>query len=251
MGSPESEQGRFSDERQHEVTITKEFEMAETQVTQALWREVMGTDPSRFKGDLRPVEQVSWDKVQEFIAKLNAKSDGFTYRLPTEAEWEYACRAGTDGPHNAGAVDESGWYWGNSNSETHDVAQKKPNEWGLYDMHGNVWEWCQDWYGKYSDNEVTDPSGPLTRSYRVIRGGSWVDYAQYLRSAYRNYALPGYRNDYVGFRLCRERKECIQKNKREVSQSESAKRAEALRQIRVIRKKLSKLEEFLKCPRRS
>ncbi len=157
MGSPKSESGRDSNEGpQHQVTISKAFELQTTEVTQSQWQAVMGSTPSDFKGPDLPVEQVSWDDAQAFISKLNALGDGYRYRLPTEAEWEYAARAGTTGPY-AGDLDAMAWYSQNSGNKTHPVGTKAPNAWGLYDMHGNVWEWTQDWDGAYSSSAVTDP----------------------------------------------------------------------------------------------
>ncbi|MEE8583520.1 MAG: formylglycine-generating enzyme family protein, partial [Acidobacteriota bacterium] len=141
----------------------------------------------------------------EFLGKLNRRSDGFEYRLPTEAEWEYAARAGTTGDY-AGNLDEVGWYEANSGNETHPVGEKKPNAWGLYDMHGNVWEWVHDWFSHYGSrpNPDTDPAGPASGSNRVIRGGGWSTPAQYCRSADRNGNWPGNRNSALGFRLLRQ-----------------------------------------------
>ncbi len=168
----------------HLVRISRSFEMGKYEVTQAQWEAVMGNNPSRFKGANLPVENVSWDDVQTFISALNSRNDGYVYRLPTEAEWEYTCRAGTTGDF-AGNLDEMGWGYGNSGFQAHPVGQKKPNAWELYDMHGNAWELVQDWYGPYSKGEVTDPAGPSFGSYRVYRGGGWNDAATYCRSAYR------------------------------------------------------------------
>jgi formylglycine-generating enzyme required for sulfatase activity len=179
MGSPENEVGRNSDETQHNVKITKSFYIQTTEVTQAQWKAVMGNNPSYFKGDDLPKEQVSWDDAQEFLKKLSAK-EGVTYRLPTEAEWEYACRAGSTTRFCFGDDDsklvEYAWYSANSDSKTHPVGGKKPNAWGLYDMHGNVWEWCQDWYDEnyYKNSPAEDPQGPANGEFRVLRGGSWV-----------------------------------------------------------------------------
>jgi len=187
----------------HKVIISKAFEMGATQVTQKQWETVMGSNPSYFKGDKRlPVEQVSWDDVQQFISALNSKSKQYTYRLPTEAEWEYACRAGTTGDY-AGDLDAMAWYDKNSGSKTHPVGEKQPNEWGLYDMHGNVWEWCSDWYGGYSSATVMDPSGPESGSSRVFRGGGCRINAAACRSAFRNFYAPGYRAFSLGSRLLR------------------------------------------------
>jgi formylglycine-generating enzyme required for sulfatase activity len=203
MGSPDSESGRYSNEGpQHQVTISKSFELQTTEVTQSQWQAVMGSNPSYFKGPDLPVETVSWDDAQAFIAKLNAKNDGYRYRLPTEAEWEYAARAGTTGPY-AGDVDAMAWHLKNSDQTTHLVGTKAPNAWGLYDMHGNVREWVQDWYDDYSASAVIDPVGPSSGSYRVLRGGSWYFYSQGCRSANRLNHSPGIRNFYLGLRLLR------------------------------------------------
>jgi len=216
MGSPSSEQGREYDERQHRVTLTQGFKMQTTEVTQGQWREVMGSNPSHFKncGDNCPVENVSWDDVQAFIRKLNSKEGPGRYRLPTEAEWEYAARAGSTTAFANGDItellkcgydtnlDAMGWYCGNSNEKTHPVAQKKPNAWGLYDMHGNVQELCQDWYEKtYPSGSVTDPEGPLLGRARVYRGGSWLKSTSGTRSAFRGYNWPKESNYTQGFRL--------------------------------------------------
>ncbi|GBC61324.1 hypothetical protein DENIS_2284 [Desulfonema ishimotonii] len=206
MGSPEDEPERFNNETLHKVTLTKGFYMQTTTVTQEQWKAVMGNNPSYFKGcgDKCPLENVSWDGAQAFIAKLN--QDGSDeYRLPTEAEWEYACRAGTDTRYYTGNAEDdlnrAGWYNANSGSKTHPAGEKEPNAFGLYDMHGNVWEWCQDWYGKYPADAVVDPIGPDDGSFRVRRGGSWFYAAGYCRSAYRYYDSPDYRGNRYGFRL--------------------------------------------------
>jgi formylglycine-generating enzyme required for sulfatase activity len=179
-----------SDEKPlHSVTISKGFYMGKFEVTQKEWVAIMGSNPSYFEGDNRPVERVSWNDVQEFIKKLNAKEGGDKYRLPTEAEWEYACRAGSNGKwhfgDNENQLGDYAWYTANSGNETKPVGQKKPNAFGLHDMHGNVWEWCQDWYGKdyYGNSPKTDPTGPSSGSYRVYRGGSWPDTAPDARCA--------------------------------------------------------------------
>ena len=177
----------------HDVTLTKPFKMGVHEVTQAQYEQVMGVNPSKFKGADNPVENVSWDDAVEFCRRLSElpaeKAAGNVYRLPTEAEWEYACRAGTTTKYSFGD-DESefgdyAWYCDNSDEQTHPVGSKKPNAWGLYDMHGNVLEWCQDWYGDYPSGSVTDPTGPAVGSHRVIRGGSWDRTAGYCRSAHR------------------------------------------------------------------
>jgi formylglycine-generating enzyme required for sulfatase activity len=191
----------------HQVTISKPFYMGETEVTQAQWKAVMGTNPSLFQGNpTRPVEQVWWDDVQAFIRKLNEKEGVNLYRLPTEAEWEYAARAGTTTAYsfgdNASVLDQYAWYKDNAGEKTHPVAQLKPNAWGLYDMHGNVWEWVQDWYQRYSAEAVADPQGPTSGTHRGRRGGAWNNLDQICRSANR-YSVTGYRDDFLGFRLVR------------------------------------------------
>jgi formylglycine-generating enzyme required for sulfatase activity len=200
MGSPASEANRSNDEIQHEVTISKPFYLGVTEVTQEQYEAVMGNNPSNFKDAKNPVERVSWDDAVEFCKKLSSKT-GKTVRLPTEAEWEYACRAGTTGAYAGnGSLDDMGWYTSNSSSKTHPVGQKKPNAWGLYDMHGNVYEWCGDWYAdKYPTGAAKDPTGPASGESRVLRGGSWDLYPQYCRSAYRDWLSPGSRGVDIGF----------------------------------------------------
>jgi len=208
MGSPKEEAGRYDNEILHKVVLTKPFFMQNIPVTQGQWRAIMGSNPSHFNngGDDCPVEQVSWDDAQEFIRKLNQKEGADNYRLPTEAEWEYACRAGSTTAYCFGddesRLKEYAWYDKNSDSKTHPVGLLKPNAWGLYDMHGNVWEWCQDWYGDYPSDAATDPIGATVGSYRVLRGGGWYGLARDCRSAYRYYGPPDYRYILIGFRLC-------------------------------------------------
>ena len=212
MGSPANEEGRRSDETQHRVTLTKGFWLGTCEVTQAQWRSVMGADPKylrNVKGDNLPVEQVPWNECQEFIAKLNSQGEALV-RLPTEAEWEYACRAGTTTAYSFGPdatnLDDYAWHPENSGEGTHPVGQKKPNAWGLYDMHGNVWEWCADWSGDYPTDAVTDPTGPASGTERVLRGGSRRADADYLRSAYHAWTIPRDMSGYyvaVGLRLAR------------------------------------------------
>jgi formylglycine-generating enzyme required for sulfatase activity len=177
----------------------------------------MGDNPSYFSscGEDCPVERVSWEDVQEFIRRLNQRENSNRYRLPTEAEWEYAARAGSTTAFANGEIrdtgcrdpnlDKIGWYCGNSGEKTHPVARKQPNAWGLHDMHGNVWEWCRDWEGDYPSAAVTDPTGPLSGEYRVVRGGSWTRGARRCRSAFRGAALPGGLDLRLGFRLARTR----------------------------------------------
>ena len=187
----------------HSVTLSGYY-IGKTEVTQALWKAVMGSNPSEFKGDDLPVERVSWYDCQEFIRELNALT-GQNFRLPTEAEWEFACRGGNNsrGYKYSGSnyIDNVAWYDGNSEDKTHPVATKLPNELGLYDMSGNVWEWCSDWNGKYSSGAQTNPKGPYDGSYRVIRGGSWIFSVGYCRSSRRYNDIPMYRNYCFGLRL--------------------------------------------------
>jgi formylglycine-generating enzyme required for sulfatase activity len=216
MGSPPEEPERQSlgaDETLHEVTLSKGFWIADTPVTQALWEVVMGKHSSRFSGADRPVENPSWDDAQAFINKMNGLKAELKLCLPSEAQWEYACRAGTTMPFSWGdqidstLVNFDGNYPYNDgrNSEyreqTVDVKSLPCNDWGLYQMHGNVWEWCQDWYGKYPAGPVTDPEGPGTGGGRVLRGGSWIADGRHCRSAFRRHFVPSYRNNYIGFRL--------------------------------------------------
>ena len=189
----------------HSVTLSSYY-IGQTEVTQALWKAVMGSNPSRFVGDNRPVEQVSWNDCQTFIQKLNQLT-GERFRLPTEAEWEFAAKGGTrsNGYTYSGSnsIDNVAWYWDNSSNKTHPVATKSPNELGIYDMTGNVWEWCQDWYGSYSSSAQSNPSGPSSGSYRIFRGGSWSRDATYCRTAYRGYTAPTSSYYFYGLRLAR------------------------------------------------
>ncbi|MFP4453981.1 MAG: formylglycine-generating enzyme family protein, partial [Desulfobacterales bacterium] len=239
MGSPATEAGRHMDEPQHQVTISKGFYMQTTEVTQKQWRELMGSNPSYFKacGENCPVENISWQDAREFIKKLKAKYN-MNYDLPTEAEWEYACRAGSktaiySGPlrilglNNGPELEPIAWYGGNSCAEyngaedctgrqeaqircqrcgTHPVAMKRPNAWGLYDMLGNVWELCSDWYNNFpggyqTGGPVTDPKGPSIGTHRIIRGGSWFSGAAQCRSAYHDRFNPTAPSKGVGLRV--------------------------------------------------
>lgn len=238
MGSPATEPGRIDNEAQHEATLTRGFWMAETPVTQGLWEAVMGANPSRFVDPRRPVEQVSWEEVQEFIVRLNEKQPGLSMRLPTEAEWEYCCRAGTEtathagpieilGTCNAPVLDRIAWYSGNSGNDydlevhedskdwpekqyphdkagTRRVKTRRPNAWGLHDTLGNVWEWCHDFYGPYGDGPGIDPIGSHEGALRVRRGGSWINVAQDVRAAVRGRDGPSDRDSGIGFRLSRD-----------------------------------------------
>ena len=178
----------------HQVTLTNDYYIGKTEVTQALWMAVMGNNPSYFKGDNLPVENVSWDDCQKFISKLNSLT-GQNFRLPTEAEWEFAARGGNNSNHyqysGSNELGDVAWYDGNSGDNTHAVATKQPNELGLYDMSGNVLEWCSDWFGNYSSSSLTNPTGPNSGSYRVLRGGGWSSLARNCRSSYRHGVAPG------------------------------------------------------------
>ena len=214
MGSPESE----DDEHQHQVTISKAFYMQTTEVTQGQWKAVMGTEPWKGKGYVKegsdyPALYVSWDDAVAYCKKLSEK-EGKTYRLPTEAQWEYACRAGTKTTwsfgNNENALGDYAWYhknaWDIDETYAHQVGLKKPNAFGLYDMHGNVWEWCHDYYGwdYYEQSPEQDPQGPASGSSRVLRGGSWNFGARLTRSAFRNGNDAVDRSNDFGFRLVRE-----------------------------------------------
>ncbi|MDR0361608.1 MAG: formylglycine-generating enzyme family protein [Planctomycetota bacterium] len=215
MGSPESEAGRENDEIQHEVTISKAFYLGTYEVTQAQWKAVMGSDPSKFKGDDNPVENVSWDDAMEFCRRVSELT-GRRFRLPTEAEWEYACRAGTTTPFNTGETihsDQANYFGFNTyergrggrkgvfRERTTRVGSFPANAWGLYDMHGNVLEWCSDWLDVYDRTKTRDPQGASSGTFRVYRGGSWFNYPRYCRSAYRSRLGPGLRLNYLGLRV--------------------------------------------------
>jgi formylglycine-generating enzyme required for sulfatase activity len=201
MGSPVSEAGRTNNEKQHEVTLTKPFYMGKYEVTQEQWEAVMGYNPSQVKGAKLPVTDVSWEDCQEFIKKLNAKTNG-GYRLPTEAEWEYACRAGTTTAYSVGdSLTKSDANIDGDSKKA--VGSYKPNAFGLYDMHGNVWEWCEDWMADYPAGALTDPKGPGTGTSRVLRGGSFDRVASIARSSFRYYDAPSLRYYSYGFRLAK------------------------------------------------
>ena len=213
MGSPEDEPELWDKETQHPVTLTRGFWIAETPVTQALWEIFMGDNPSHFKGAELPVEQVSWDDAQRFINKLNGMKPELQLCLPTEAQWEYACRAGTTTPFAFGdniTTNQVNYYGnrpynngkkGENRSQTVEVKSLPSNAWGLYQMHGNVWEWCQDWYGEYPSQSATDPQGAVSGTHRVLRGGSWLFRGRFCRSAYRHAVDPADRDRDFGFRL--------------------------------------------------
>jgi formylglycine-generating enzyme required for sulfatase activity len=190
----------------HRVTLSRDFYMGRVPVTQAQWEAVMGSNPSQFRGPDRPVEQVTADDCEVFIKRLNAAGKG-TFRLPTEAEWEYACRAGSAGRFCFGdeesLLGDYAWYGANSNGQTQPVGTKRPNAWGLHDMHGNVWEWCQDWWDDYGAGPATDPRGPPSgfMGARVFRGGCWRGGPDFAESAHRGGRGPGYRASILGLRI--------------------------------------------------
>ena len=214
MGSKENEHARKPDETYHKVTLTSGFWLADTACTQELWKAVTGNQPSQFQGPNLPVENISYDDCIAFCQQLRRRIDGLNVTLPTEAQWEYACRANTSTPFSTGKTistqecnfdgnypylpdDRKGDY----RKTTVDVKNYKPNAWGLYQMHGNVWEWCLDWYGNISSEHAVDPIGADNGTLRVVRGGSWLYYAQGVRSAFRDWVEPGVRGSYLGFRL--------------------------------------------------
>ena len=203
MGSPLNEVGRFENEARHKVTLTKGFWLGKHEVTQRQWESVMRVNHSKFKNPDNPVETVSWQDCEIFIRRVNAKIGGFA-RFPTEAEWEYACRAGSDTPFSGGvAPSETAWYDGNSDNHTHEIGSQKPNAWGFHDMHGNVYEWCEDAYDKdyYSTGPAIDP---CNRAFgvRVLRSCSWNSAARRCRSASRSWYASGDAFHTYGFRLC-------------------------------------------------
>jgi hypothetical protein len=202
MGSVSTE--AFAEEKPvHAVRISNGFWLGRTEVTQGLWQAVMGNNPAHFKsGDDYPLEMVSWDDCQQFIAKLNQMTGGNRFRLPTEAEWEYACRAGTEG-ERYGNLDAVAWYSGNSGDTTHPVAQKQSNAWGLYDMLGNIYEWCSDWYAAdyYTQSPAADPLGPAAGTMKISRGGCSFFDAAHTRAAHRQTAETLHKNYGMGLRL--------------------------------------------------
>ena len=204
MGATAEQQNPDYDEKPtHQVTLSSYY-IGETEVTQALWNAVTGKNKSKFKGDNLPVERVSWNDCQKFIEKLNSLT-GKRFRLPTEAEWEYAARGGNKSNSaqysGSSSLDEVAWYNGNSGNQTHPVKTKNANEFGIYDMSGNVYEWCQDWYGSYSSYAQTNPTGPESGTSRVYRGGSWKDIARYCRSSRRDCYTPDNSYYNLGLRL--------------------------------------------------
>lgn len=217
MGSPPNEPERFDDETQHEVELTQGFWLADTTCTQELWQAVMGNNPSCYQGPKHPVEYVNYDDCRAFLDRVNDSASHLQLRLPTEAEWEYACRARTETPfwfgetinprqvNYDGSCPYNGGEWCLSWQETMEVKALPPNGWGLYQMHGNVREWCADWYGPYKGGKVVDPKGPPIGDRRVLRGGSWFSRGRGCRSAVRFARSPNTREDNYGFRLSRTR----------------------------------------------
>jgi formylglycine-generating enzyme required for sulfatase activity len=210
MGSPDSDRDAYGDEKpRHKVRITRPFYLGKYPVTQEQWESLMGDNPSKFKGPKNPVEQVTWNYCQAFVDKLNAKfaNEKGRFALPTEAQWEYACRAGSTARYGFGddatSFGKYGWYDKNSGDTTHPVGEKQPNAWGLYDMHGNVWAWCQDWFdgAYYARSPTDDPRGPADGSSRVNRGGSRVYPPWICRSASRSKCGPGDRSHDLGLRV--------------------------------------------------
>lgn len=203
-GTSEQSSDAYDDEEPtHSVTLSSYY-ICKYEVTQALWRAVMGSNPSNFKGNNLPVENVSWNDCQTFINRLNSYT-GRNFRLPTEAEWEFAARGGNYSRHykysGSNYISDVAWYDGNSGNRTHPIGTKQANELGLYDMSGNVYEWCSDWYGSYSSYSQNDPTGPNSGSRRVLRGGSWDYIASFCRSSFRGYFTPGFRLNFLGLRL--------------------------------------------------
>jgi formylglycine-generating enzyme required for sulfatase activity len=206
MGVPENEPGGTDPETPHRVTLTKPFEMGKFEVTQEEWQSVMGGNPSKFSGCAAcPVDQVNWNDCQDFLKRMNDYSDLYVYRLPTEAEWEFACRGGTteSAPSPLG---DFAWIRDNSGQMTHPVGKKRPNGYGLYDMYGNVWEWCQDYFGEYPKEAVKDPKGPMEGKYRVFRGGGWSSESVDCPAWKRLISEPEDRKLILGFRVVRERR---------------------------------------------
>ncbi len=202
MGSPETDAERNSErEHQHRVTITRGFWLAETEFTQSQWEKITGKNPSKHIGPELPVEQVSFYDIQSLLNKINTPGQGF--RLPTEAEWEYACRAGTTGPYY-GEIENTTWHTGNSGKQSHRVAQKEPNQWGFFDLQGNILEWCADWFQADTRGESVDPKGPQTSTHKVQRGGQFTGRTKHTRASDRQISVPEARDFYVGFRLAKD-----------------------------------------------
>jgi formylglycine-generating enzyme required for sulfatase activity len=206
MGSLDSDtESYFEVKPAHRVTISQPFYLGKYQVTQEQWKAVMGDNPSTYNNNTnRPVEGISWHDVRAFIHKLNEREGSGDYSLPTEAQWEYACRAGTESPQYHHDIDAIAWYKANSNGQPQPVGQKLQNAWGLYDMLGNVWEWCHDGRREYTAEATVDPVGSTGASVnRVIRGGSWLNPAQLIRASVQLWQAPDYRFVHLGFRCAR------------------------------------------------
>jgi formylglycine-generating enzyme required for sulfatase activity len=209
MGAPSEERGRRDREHWSEVTISRQFWLGVHPVTQPQYEQVMGANPSLFKVGNRPVEHISWADAVDFCGRMSKlpeeKAAGRAYRLPTEQEWEYACRAGSSTVFGFGddprELVDFGWFADNSNDQTQPVGKKRPNAWGFYDMHGNVFEWCQNWYIACPASAATAPSRLSTASFRMLRGGCWVSAAEYCRSAYRHASQQSDRFSFTGFRV--------------------------------------------------
>jgi formylglycine-generating enzyme required for sulfatase activity len=207
MGSPVKEEGHKAEEIQHEATITRGFWIGRTEVAQKLYQAVTGKNPSYYRGPDFPVENVSWNDAMALIRQLNDFVHGGQFTLPTETQWEYACRGGSKGAYCFGndrsKLEQYAWLGDNTHGKIRlkPVATKKPNAWGIYDMHGNLWEWCRDWYGEYPMSPVTDPSGPPLGTEKVCRGGSWFSGKGGVRCADRDHVPPDYTSTSVGFRL--------------------------------------------------
>ncbi len=200
MGSPPTETGRFEDEAQHVVKITRGFWLGKYEVTQRQWESVMHSNLSRFKGPDHPIENISWHDCMTFVRRVRSEAK-IPVRLPTEAEWEYACRAGSESAVSGnGKLPDMAWYDDNSECQTHEVGTHAPNAWGFFDMHGNVLEWCADWFS-VPTGDVVDPKGPPSGSFKMLRGGCWFFYERDCRSAYRLKRDPTLRNCIFGFRL--------------------------------------------------
>ncbi|WP_320170454.1 formylglycine-generating enzyme family protein [Maridesulfovibrio sp.] len=205
MGSPFGEPGRSSDEVLHKVTLTEGYWLADTPCTQKLWEKVMGNNPSQFKGEEQlPVDSVSWNDCQEFLRITNDKLNGLKLWHPTESQWEYACRAGTLTPYSFGhkITTEQVNYYGSVHIDSTVAVKALPcNQWGLYQMHGNLWEWCQDWYGEYSEGASVYPERSDSGEFRILRGGGWIDVSRNVRSASRLRSQPVVRSNSIGFRF--------------------------------------------------
>ena len=190
-----------AEQPQHPVVISQGFWLGDSEVTQRVWQHVMGDNPSGFTGDLnRPVEEISWDSAQLFFTQLNQQTPTLKAQFPTEAQWEYACRAGTN-RDDAGDLAAVSWHAANAGNQTHPVKSKPANAWGLFDMHGNVWEWCADFQGTYPNTEQTDPTGPTAGAYRISRGGCWNSSVSFCGSGQRGWDMQDTRGDIVGLRI--------------------------------------------------